>query len=142
MKRSRLLPAWARASASDQPNRNGSGYTELVAFWGVYCGTLTTLPQDFFLPSESFDLYFLKAKIVILCTKGFEIMDLNECVVKIVSMSALLTSFYSFKSVTIPLRDDARLAPLSKRCDACRPIGMFRSNEDGFLLCYNGASAR
>ncbi|KAJ7319295.1 CNH domain-containing protein [Mycena albidolilacea] len=76
--------------------------------------------RDFFLPSESFDLYFLKAKIVILCTKGFEIMDLND-----------------FKSVTIPLRDEARLAPLSKRCDACRPIGMFRSNEDGFLLCYN-----
>ncbi|KAJ7173704.1 CNH domain-containing protein [Mycena filopes] len=76
--------------------------------------------RDFFLPSESFDLYFLKAKIVILCTKGFEIMDLND-----------------FKSVTIPLRDDARLAPLSKRCDACRPIGMFRSDGDGFLLCYN-----
>ncbi|KAJ7272700.1 CNH domain-containing protein [Mycena haematopus] len=76
--------------------------------------------RDFFLPSESFDLYFLKAKIVILCTKGFEIMDLND-----------------FKSVTIPLRDEARLAPLSKRCDACRPIGMFRTNEDGFLLCYN-----
>ncbi|KAF7371013.1 hypothetical protein MSAN_00735500 [Mycena sanguinolenta] len=73
--------------------------------------------RDFFLPSESFDLYFLKAKIVILCTKGFEIMDLND-----------------FKSVTIPLR---RLAPLSKRCDACRPIGMFRTNEDRFLLCYN-----
>ncbi|KAJ7230675.1 CNH domain-containing protein [Mycena pura] len=76
--------------------------------------------RDFFLPSESFDLYFLKARIAILCTKGFEIMDLND-----------------FKSVTIPLRDDARLAPLSKRCDACRPIGMFRSDEDGFLLCYN-----
>jgi len=57
---------------------------------------------------------------VILCTKGFEIMDLND-----------------FKSVTIPLRDEARLAPLSKRCDACRPIGMFRTIEDGFLLCYN-----
>lgn len=36
--------------------------------------------QDFFLPSESFDLIFLKARIVILCTKGFEIMDLTEYV--------------------------------------------------------------
>lgn len=36
--------------------------------------------QDFFLPSEAFDLIFLKAKIVILCTKGFEIMDLTEYV--------------------------------------------------------------
>ncbi|THG98759.1 hypothetical protein EW026_g3491 [Hermanssonia centrifuga] len=34
--------------------------------------------RDFFLPSESFDLIFLKAKIVILCTKGFEIMDLTD----------------------------------------------------------------
>lgn len=39
---------------------------------------LICLLQDFFLPSESFDLVFLKAKIAILCTKGFEIMDLNE----------------------------------------------------------------
>ncbi|KAJ7825350.1 CNH domain-containing protein [Mycena olivaceomarginata] len=58
-------------------------------------GVVPDLQGDFFLPSESFDLYFLKAKIVILCTKGFEIMDLND-----------------FKR-------------------------MFRSNEDGFLLCYN-----
>lgn len=36
--------------------------------------------RDFFLPSESFDLVFLKAKIAILCTKGFEIMDLTEYV--------------------------------------------------------------
>lgn len=34
--------------------------------------------QDFFLPSEAFDLVFLKAKVAILCTKGFEIMDLAE----------------------------------------------------------------
>ncbi|ESK83843.1 signal transducer [Moniliophthora roreri MCA 2997] len=76
--------------------------------------------RDFFLPSESFDLIFLKARIVILCIKGFEIMDLND-----------------FKSVTIPQRDDARLAQLAKRCDSCRPIGMFRSADDEFLLCYD-----
>ncbi|KAJ6568343.1 CNH domain-containing protein [Mycena vulgaris] len=77
--------------------------------------------RDFFLPSESFDIYFLETKIAILCTKGFEIMDLND-----------------FNSVTVPLRDDARLAPLSRRCDVCRPIGMFLLNDDRFLLCYNG----
>ncbi|KAJ3767050.1 Dbl homology domain-containing protein, partial [Lentinula raphanica] len=32
--------------------------------------------REFFLPSESYDLIFLKVKIVILCAKGFEIMDL------------------------------------------------------------------
>ena len=45
----------------------------------------------------------------------------------------------SFKSVTIPQRDDPRLQPLAKRCEACRPLGMFRTSENEFLLCYNGA---
>ncbi|KAH9839689.1 Dbl-like domain-containing protein [Rhodofomes roseus] len=76
--------------------------------------------RDFFLPSESFDLIFLKARIVILCTKGFEIMDLTD-----------------FKSVTIPQRDDPRLEKLAKRCESCRPMGMFRTNQDEFLLCYD-----
>lgn len=43
-----------------------------------------------------------------------------------------------FKSVTIPQKDDPRLAALAKRCDACRPLGMFRTSENEFLLCYNG----
>ncbi|KZT00585.1 Dbl domain-containing protein [Laetiporus sulphureus 93-53] len=76
--------------------------------------------RDFFLPSESFDLIFLKAKIVILCTKGFEIMDLTD-----------------FKSVTIPQRDDPHLERLAKRCESCRPMGMFRTSQDEFLLCYD-----
>ncbi|OCH96297.1 Dbl domain-containing protein [Obba rivulosa] len=76
--------------------------------------------RDFFLPSEAFDLIFLKAKIVILCTKGFEIMDLTD-----------------FKSVTIPQREDPRLEKLAKRCESCRPMGMFRSSKDEFLLCYD-----
>ncbi|KAJ7308583.1 Dbl-like domain-containing protein [Mycena albidolilacea] len=76
--------------------------------------------RDFFLPSESFDVMFLKARIAILCTKGFEIMDLLD-----------------FKSVTIPQREDPRLATLAKRCESCRPMGMFRSTDEEFLLCYN-----
>ncbi|KAK7686309.1 hypothetical protein QCA50_010533 [Cerrena zonata] len=76
--------------------------------------------RDFFLPSESFDLIFLKAKIVILCAKGFEIMDLVD-----------------FKSVTIPQREDPRLEKLAKRCESCKPRGMFRSSKDEFLLCYD-----
>jgi hypothetical protein len=34
--------------------------------------------REFFLPSESYDLVFLKAHIVVLCSRGFEIMDLTE----------------------------------------------------------------
>ncbi|KAH9959694.1 CNH domain-containing protein [Lactifluus volemus] len=76
--------------------------------------------RDFFLPSESYDL-ILKARIAILCTKSFEIMDLSD-----------------FKSVTIPQRDDPRHEKLAKRCESCRPMGMFRSSENEFLLCYDG----
>lgn len=43
--------------------------------------------QDFFLPSESYDLIFLKAKIAILCSKGFEIMDLTEYVTSVIRVS-------------------------------------------------------
>jgi hypothetical protein len=42
---------------------------------------IKAIQQDFFLPSESYDLIFLKARIAILCTKGFEIMDLSELVI-------------------------------------------------------------
>jgi len=33
-----------------------------------------------FLPSDSYDILLLKARIVILCSKGFEIMDLSKSV--------------------------------------------------------------
>jgi len=34
--------------------------------------------RDFFLPSDSFDVVFLKARIAIFCAKGFEVMNLHE----------------------------------------------------------------
>lgn len=77
-----------------------------------------TTTKEFTLRHESFDLIFLKAKIAILCNKGFEIMDLNK-----------------LESVTIP-SEDPRLEPLGNRLKNCRPIGIFRSREDEFLLCY------
>ena len=36
--------------------------------------------QEFFLPSESTDLLFLKTKVCVLIPKGFEIMDITQCV--------------------------------------------------------------
>ncbi|KAF8902367.1 Dbl-like domain-containing protein [Gymnopilus junonius] len=76
--------------------------------------------RDFFLPSDSFDVIFLKARIAIFCAKGFEIMNLQD-----------------FDSITIPLREDPKHAALAKRCENAKPLGMFRSNEDEFLLCYD-----
>ncbi|KIK57120.1 hypothetical protein GYMLUDRAFT_774554 [Collybiopsis luxurians FD-317 M1] len=77
--------------------------------------------RDFFLASESYDLIFLKEKIAILCSKGFEIMDMNN-----------------FKSVTVPRRDDPRFSSFAERSESCRPVGMFMLAQDEFLLCYNG----
>ncbi|KAF8628723.1 hypothetical protein AX17_005945 [Amanita inopinata Kibby_2008] len=70
---------------------------------------------------EAYDVVFLKAKLGILCSRGFEILE--------------TTGFQDI--VNIPLHDDARLSHMAKRCESCRPIGMFRSAENEFLLCYN-----
>ncbi len=51
----------------------------------------------------------------------------------------------SFKSRTIPnrgSREDAMHVQLTKRCDACKPIGMFRTSNIEFLLVYDGKSQR
>lgn len=42
-----------------------------------------------------------------------------------------------FKNVTIPQRDDGRMAGFAKRFESSRPLGMFRSSENEFLLCYD-----
>jgi RHO1 GDP-GTP exchange protein 1/2 len=44
---------------------------------------------------------------------------------------------FSFDSRTLPVIEDPRI-PIVKRLESCRPMGMFRSKEDEFLLCYDG----
>ncbi|KAF8621825.1 hypothetical protein AX15_007493 [Amanita polypyramis BW_CC] len=70
---------------------------------------------------EAYDVVFLKAKLAILSSRGFEILD--------------ATNFQS--TVNIPLREDPNTTFIAKRCDTCRPIGIFRSTDSEFLLCYN-----
>jgi hypothetical protein len=36
------------------------------------------LYKDFFIPTEALGVHFLKHKLVVVCVKGFEIMDLTE----------------------------------------------------------------
>ena len=45
---------------------------------------------------------------------------------------------HSFESITIPHREDPRHSHLSKRWDSVRPLGMFKSTDQEFLLCYDG----
>ncbi|KAG6830360.1 hypothetical protein H0H87_008366 [Tephrocybe sp. NHM501043] len=75
--------------------------------------------KEFFLSSDTYDLVFLKARIAILSKNGFEIMDLNNA-----------------SSTVIPQKDN-RLVPMLQRHETCRPIGIFRSREHEFLLCYS-----
>ncbi|KAG5643359.1 hypothetical protein DXG03_001041 [Asterophora parasitica] len=75
--------------------------------------------KEFFLSVDTYDLFFLKARLAILSAKGFEIMDLNNS-----------------SSTPIPIADPS-LAPVLQRCGTSRPIGIFRSREHEFLLCYS-----
>lgn len=50
----------------------------------------------------------------------------------------IVCRFFSFESITIPQREDPKHAQLAKRCESARPLGMFRSSEEEFLLCYDG----
>ncbi|KAH9856196.1 CNH domain-containing protein [Lenzites betulinus] len=78
-----------------------------------------SVSRDFFLPSETHDLQFLKRNICIMCTKGFEIMNLED-----------------FSSVTIPVEED--MQRLGKRQASYKPLAMARLREDEFLLCFDG----
>ena len=66
-------------------------------------------------------------------------MNLHEYVCLPRRPKFILTLFlHSFESITIPHREDARHSHLSKRWDSVRPLGMFKSTDQEFLLCYDG----
>jgi hypothetical protein len=77
------------------------------------------LAQEFYIPTESSSVHFLKTKLCVGCTKGFEIVDLET-----LDMQGLLDP------------GDSSLDFVLKR-DNVRPIAIYRIEED-FLLCYDG----
>ena len=97
-----------------------------------------TCIQDFFLPSEAFGMVFLRARIVILCTKGFEVLDLTEYVNQTYCVYFFTHNVFSFKSVTLPHRDTGLSEAVFGRCQEGRPRGLFRVNENEFLFCFDG----
>ncbi|KAH8103797.1 CNH domain-containing protein, partial [Cristinia sonorae] len=76
--------------------------------------------KDFFITGDAHDLDFLKARLVLVGSTGFEILDLID-----------------FKSVVIPVCDDPPLPEILKRCKGSRALAMVRQSEEGFLLCYD-----
>lgn len=81
--------------------------------------------KEFFVPSESYAIQYLRNTLTIHCARGFEIMNIDTL------KTASIPDFNQIK------QQDARLAALQRRCDESRPLGMFRLGENEFLLCYD-----
>ncbi|KAH8797138.1 CNH domain-containing protein [Flagelloscypha sp. PMI_526] len=77
--------------------------------------------KNFSLSIEAFDLIFMKGKIVVLYAKGFEIMDLD-----------------GLDGMTVPQIHYPSSKHLKNRCEQCRPIAIYCSTPDMYLLCYDG----
>lgn len=75
--------------------------------------------KEFYIPTESSSIHFLKTKLCVGCTKGFEIVDLET-----LDTQGLLDPA------------DASLDFVQKK-ENTRPIAIYRI-ENEFLLCYEG----
>lgn len=81
--------------------------------------------KEFFVPSESYAIQYLRNTLTIHCARGFEIMNIDTL------KTASIPDFNQIK------QHDARLTALQRRCDESRPLGMFRLGDNEFLLCYD-----
>ena len=133
-------PEHAWLSSGFKISRVREKWTPLCVVCAAHADRLNI--QEFFLPSESTDLLFLKTKVCVLIPKGFEIMDITEYVQSSQPgvMSLVTEQEDRFESVTIPQEDDLRR--LGKRPTGSKPLAMFRIREDEFLLCYDGDHLR
>ncbi|ORX96778.1 CNH-domain-containing protein [Basidiobolus meristosporus CBS 931.73] len=75
--------------------------------------------KEFYIPTESTSVHFLRSKLCVGCTKGFEIVDLES-----LNTQALLDP------------SDDNLGFVLKR-ENVRPISIFRIRDGDFLLCYD-----
>ncbi|CAE6475401.1 unnamed protein product [Rhizoctonia solani] len=77
--------------------------------------------KEFYIPNESLSIHFLKTKLCVACTTGFEIVDLET-----LDTQALLDPV------------DVSLDFVQRRDDV-RPLSIYRIDGE-FLLCYTGES--
>ncbi|KAK7062540.1 Rho guanine nucleotide exchange factor [Paramarasmius palmivorus] len=77
--------------------------------------------KEFYLTTSAYGLCFLGDKIAVLCKKGFELLDPTK----------------SLQSIVFPQIKDPRLMNWALHCDSSQPIGLFKCNEEEYLLCYN-----
>ncbi|KAH9267073.1 hypothetical protein BASA84_000831 [Batrachochytrium salamandrivorans] len=75
--------------------------------------------KEFYIPTESKSIHFLKSKLCVGCAKGFEIVDLES-----LNTQGLLDP------------TDESLEFVLKK-ETVRPISIFRVRDGDFFLCYN-----
>ena len=84
--------------------------------------------KEFFIPTMVTSLQFHRSKLALVGSRGVEIMDLDD-----------------MRTMTVPAfpstRVDRTFAALAKRCEDAQTLGMFRIQDNKFLLVYNGASS-
>lgn len=83
------------------------------------------LYREFYIGAEASSLQFLKARLAIVCVRGFEIIDLNK-----------LTQNHN-----LPDLNDPAFSFIQERYEEIRPLGMFRCR-DHYLLCYDAFAFR
>lgn len=81
--------------------------------------------NPFYIPTEAQNVHFLNTKLAIVCARGFEIMDLTDL------KGGAIPQFTSDA-----IKSNPRIAELKSRHDTTRPLAMFRSTSEEFLLCY------
>ncbi|KAI8973328.1 CNH domain-containing protein [Mycotypha africana] len=80
--------------------------------------------MEFYIGTESYAIQFLKARVVIVCSRGFEIVNLEA-----LHMNRNLPDLINHP-------DDFRFV-LQRGEHNIRPLGMYRCREQCYLLCYN-----
>ncbi|KAI7887930.1 CNH domain-containing protein [Mucor mucedo] len=77
--------------------------------------------KEFYVGAEATNIHFLKSKLLIVCERGFEIIDPENLGVG---------------GRDIPDKGDPQFNFVHRQADALKPLAMYRVH-DKFLLCYN-----
>lgn len=76
--------------------------------------------MEFYIGTESYAMHFLKARVVVVCARGFEIINLE--------------ALNQNRNLPDPTNPD--FAFVQQRGDDLKPLGMYRCREH-YLLCYD-----
>jgi len=94
--------------------------------------------KEFYIPTESSGLSFLKTKLCVATTRGFEVVDLEVSQIRTTDCIHFAKRHVLQTLDTQGLLDpsDSSLDFVSKR-ENVRPVAIYRV-EENFLLCYAG----